>query len=197
MTSNHTWQGIIGLALIALFAYVVFFYTPGQAQAPATADPTPKELTLSGTYGCLPHKDASGPHTEECAFGVQADDGTWYAVNFGQSAGAMEQFQAGAHIVAHGFSVPQEALSTDHWQRYDIVGIFTITEMISAAPRPDAGAPQGKLDIRAVCESALAYMTFPDAASADTFIAECIDGMHPEVVEQYKAQMGLGDGAAI
>lgn len=54
----------------------------------------------------------------------------------------------------------------------------------------------GKLDINAVCEGALSYMTFPDGASADAFVADCKEGKHPEVIEKYKADMNLG-GAAI
>jgi hypothetical protein len=55
----------------------------------------------------------------------------------------------------------------------------------------------GKLNINVVCESALSYMSFPDAASADAFVTECKAGEHPEVIEHYKEQMNLGDGAAI
>jgi hypothetical protein len=55
----------------------------------------------------------------------------------------------------------------------------------------------GKLNIDVVCESALSYMTFPDADSADAFVAECKAGEHPEVIEHYKEQMNLGDDAAI
>lgn len=134
MTASRPWQWIIGLLFVALFAYVVFLYAPGTADAPTAVDPTPVQMTISGTYGCLPHRDASGPQTEECAFGIRTDDGTWYAANFGQSASAMQQFQAGAHIVARGFSVPKEALSTDHWARYNMVGIFTITDTLESSP---------------------------------------------------------------
>jgi len=56
---------------------------------------------------------------------------------------------------------------------------------------------QSKLDINVVCESALAYMTFPDGDSAAKFVAECKAGEHPEVIERYKADQGYGDGAAI
>lgn len=59
------------------------------------------------------------------------------------------------------------------------------------------GAPQGKLNINVVCESALAYMSFPDGASAQIFVDECKEGKHPEVIEKYKADMNLGDGATI
>lgn len=56
---------------------------------------------------------------------------------------------------------------------------------------------QGKLDINVVCESALAYMTFPDGESADQFVAECKAGEHPEVIERYKSDMGYESDAAI
>lgn len=182
---------VIAVAVLVVGYFALANMPP--KEAPATTDATPQEMTLSGTYICLPHLDTSGPQTEECAFGLKTDDGVYYAVNFGQSAGAMEQFQSGAHITAEGFIVLKEALSTDQWAKYNMKGIFTITRMIDPAP---AGA-QGKLNINAVCEGALAYMTFTDAASADAFVAECKEGKHPEVIEQYKVQMGLGDGAAI
>ncbi len=58
-------------------------------------------------------------------------------------------------------------------------------------------APQGKININAVCDGVLAYMTFTDSASADIYVAECKEGKHPEVIEHYKAQMNLGAGATI
>ncbi|MEJ0054001.1 MAG: hypothetical protein WDN10_04780 [bacterium] len=65
-------------------------------------------------------------------------------------------------------------------------------------PSDENGAPaQGKLNINVVCEGALAYMTFPDGESAQKFVAECKAGEHPEVIERYKAEMHLGEGAAI
>jgi hypothetical protein len=54
-----------------------------------------------------------------------------------------------------------------------------------------------KLDINVICEGALSYMTFPDGASAERFVAECKAGEHPEVIDRYKQDMNLGDGAAI
>ncbi len=154
-------------------------------------DSTMQTVTFSGTYTCLPYVDPSKDPSKECKFGLKTDDGVYYAVNFGASASAMEEFQSRKHITAKGFVVPKEALSTDQWMPYNMKGVFTITEM------QDNIAPQGKLNINGICEGALAYMTFADGASAEKFVAECKDGKHPEVIEQYKAQMGLGDGAAI
>ncbi len=82
----------------------------------------------------------------------------------------------------------------------------TDTDMQTEVPTPTAQqnedetvtpASQGKLDINAVCEGALAYMSFTDGASADAFVAECKEGKHPEVIEKFKADMNLGAGAEI
>lgn len=54
-----------------------------------------------------------------------------------------------------------------------------------------------KINIDEVCQGALMYMTFTDGAAADAFVEDCKAGKHPEVIEQYKANMNLSDGAAI
>lgn len=191
MTHKNT---LLAVSIVIVVAIAGFLFFSGVSLPGKTAydlDPTPKNMTLSGVYVCLPHLDTTGPQTEECAFGLKTDDGVYYAVNFGASADAMNQFQSGARITAEGFVVIKEALSTDQWAKYNMKGIFTITKMIDPAP------VQGKLDVNAVCEGALAYMTFPDGAGASKFVAECKEGKHPEVIERYKADMNLGDGAAI
>lgn len=64
-------------------------------------------------------------------------------------------------------------------------------------PNEETTNTAGKIDINAVCEGALAYMTFTDGASAEAFVAECKEGKHPEVIEQWKAQMNIGSDVAI
>ena len=74
------------------------------------------------------------------------------------------------------------------------------TNIIQKSPSQEelpTGIPTGKININAVCEGALSYMSFPDGASADTFVAECKEGKYPEVIEKYKVDLNLGDGAAI
>lgn len=193
MTTKHTLLAVGSVLVLALFGYFLVAHPFWKEAETKNLDATPYQTTLSGTYTCLPHLDTSGPQTMECAFGLKTDAGDYYAVNFGESADAVEQFQSGAHVTAEGSVVIKEALSSDHWQKYNMKGIFTVTRVLDATPT----APQGKLDANAVCASALTYMTFPDAASADAFVAECKEGKHPEVFEHYKQQMGMGDGAAI
>lgn len=193
--NNKVVTGVVVALAIAVVGYFIFANPNQQVPLNQNLDATPKEVTLSGTYVCLPHLDTTGPQTEECAFGLKADSGEYYAVNFGASADAMNQFQSGIHIIAEGNVVIKEALSSDHWAKYNMKGIFTITKMIE--PAPSATTSGAKLNINVVCEEALAYMSFPDAASAEVFVTDCKAGKHPEVIEQYKKDHGLGDGAAI
>lgn len=179
--------GVIVIGALAILAVAL----KGPREVLAPLDATPQQKTLSGTLECLPHSNTSGPQTTECAFGIKTDEGEHYAINFGQSADAMQQFQSGAHIRAEGFVVIKEALSSDHWQQYNMKGIFTVTKMLE----PSTSA-SGKININVVCEGALAYMTFPDGAAADAFVSDCKEGKHPEVIERYKAGLGH-DGAAI
>ncbi len=144
---------IIGtLALIGVGSIAVSHFLSKEAIAPV--DSVPTNITLSGTYVCLPYLNKTKTAPEECVFGLLTDDGVYYMVNFGQSAGAMEEFQKGAHIVADGFFMYKESLSTDQWQNYNMKGIFTITKKITSTepiptpkpvPKPVACTEEAKL----------------------------------------------------
>ncbi len=182
----------LGILLVIAIAYWFLASTPSNILAEdIPLDATPQQVTLSGTYTCLPYRDGTVPEGDDCTFGLRSDSGEYYAVNFGASAEAMRQFQEREHITAEGFVVIREALSSDHWMKFNMKGVFTVTKMLQPS------APQGKINIQAVCEGALAYMSFPDGASADAFVQACIQGEHPEVIERFKVENGLGDGAAI
>ncbi len=127
MSTKKIMLGIGALIIVGLVGYVIF--SGASPKEIENLDPTPKNVTLSGTYVCLPHVDKTGPQTDECAFGLKTDEGVYYAVNFGASSSAMEQFMSGQRITASGFVVIKEVLSSDHWAKYDMEGIFTITEM--------------------------------------------------------------------
>lgn len=190
-TSLFSLLALLVILVVAYFAVITFI----PKSKSAVLDATPQNVTLSGTYGCLPHADTSGPQTMECAFGLQADSGDWYAINFGSSASAADQFQSGSHIRAEGNVVIKEALSSDHWQKYDMKGIFTVTNILEITPGTGAPSSGAKINIDAVCDGALAYMTFPNGDEAAKFVAECKEGKHPEVIEKYKADMKLDDAA--
>lgn len=121
------------LAGIAIFIFIVLFWQKDSTQGTLPVDGVPMNVTMSGAYVCLPPIDTKRPLTEECVFGLKADDGEYYMVNFGQSAVAKEQFDTRAYITAEGFVVTKEALSTDQWVKYNMKGIFTITKIIKVS----------------------------------------------------------------
>lgn len=114
---------VVLLAFVLVGAYVAlnrFVYVP-----PSDID-TPEQGTIQGTYMCLPLRDTS-LRDSDCAAGIQSDDGTYYAVDFGFYSQGMPQLIEGDRLTATGIITPIETLSTDYWQKYPIVGIFSVT----------------------------------------------------------------------
>lgn len=77
------------------------------------------------------------------------------------------------------------------------IAYFLLMPEIPVTETPTGAASEAKIDINAVCDGALAYMSFPDGASADAFLAECKEGKRPEVIEKYKADLNLGTDTEI
>lgn len=76
------------------------------------------------------HKNTKEPQTLECAFGLKADDGKYYGLDFNLSSHTPSNFKVGQKITANGVVNPIETLSTDFWQKYPIEGIFYVTDSI-------------------------------------------------------------------
>ena len=82
------------------------------------------------------------------------------------------------------------------------LGVEEARNIIASQPLRTFDVPvpvpaQGKLNINLVCEQATETMRFVDAESREAFIADCVAGNHPEVIEKYKADMNLGAGAQL
>lgn len=98
-------------------------------------------------------------------------------------------------IVAHGsrmYVFVGQYLSPEDPMRRDFGMLLSSVQFI-----PETANASGELNINAICEGALAYMTFPNGAAADTFVKDCKDGKHPEVVERWKLDNNILDGRAI
>ena len=138
-TSRYTTLLIIIVLAVLVVGGIVAYKdnstAPGNSKTMVpTLNPTqkavevPKEQSLEGIVLCLPHKDTNGPQTMECAFGLQTDDGKNYALDAGNVN--PPQYNTGNRIRANGTITPIEALSSDHWQKYDIIGIFSIKDSV-------------------------------------------------------------------
>ncbi|MBP6913060.1 MAG: hypothetical protein KBC00_00415 [Candidatus Levybacteria bacterium] len=114
--------GLLGFMVFAFYAFNMFIYNEKQS---TDVPVVPYEATLTGEYVCLSSKDKSVPQTMECAFGLKTEAGEQYALNF-EEMGDKSQFKTGEIVTLFGTITPLVVLSTDHWQKYDIEGIFSV-----------------------------------------------------------------------
>jgi hypothetical protein len=101
---------------------------------PPVSEPT--RATLTGIYLCLPHKDTTGPQTEECAFGLKTDDGSYYALNFALMSQIPPTLSGGERISANGVLTPIESWNTGVWSRYPVRALFSVTDSVQKVGTP-------------------------------------------------------------
>lgn len=118
--------GSIAVLFAGLFAVNSYVYVQKQNGAAVER----YRGTLSGEFLCLPHVDSSGPQTDECAFGMKTDAGEYYVVDFALMSQEAPQLAVGERFSANGMITPIELLSTKHWQKYPVVGIFSVTDSV-------------------------------------------------------------------
>lgn len=127
---------IIVLLVVGFFAFNTYIYKQKQGTGAVVE---PYRATLSGVQMCLPHKDTSGPQTLECAIGIKTDAGEYYALDFNLMSLTPPTIANGQHFTASGVITPIERLSTDQWQKYNVAGIFSVTNAIQiegVTPKP-------------------------------------------------------------
>ncbi len=76
-------------------------------------------ITVSGEYVCLPHKN-SNQTTEECALGIKADNGSYYAIKANDND--LNDFQSGKRVTISGEYQPETS------QTYTSVGTVILSE---------------------------------------------------------------------
>lgn len=118
---------IIAIIVIGFYTFNNYIYEEKQID---NSTYTPYRGTLTGVQTCLPHKDTSGPQTMECAIGMQTDAGEYYALDFAVMSQIPPEIQNGQRFSANGLITPIENLSSDHWQKYNVKGIFSVTDSV-------------------------------------------------------------------
>lgn len=76
---------LIALSIILTVSMLLIFFS-GRLSAPQGIQSRAEledgqEVSVAGEIICLPHRDQSGPHTLECAYGFKAEDGTYYQLS--------------------------------------------------------------------------------------------------------------------
>lgn len=124
------------LALVVLAAAILvagFYALNAYIYAEKQGDPGDIDryrATLTGEVVCLPHKDTDGPTTLECAYGLKTDVGEHYALDLALMSQGGTMPDTGERISANGMVTPIEMLSTDQWRKYDMEGIFSVTDSL-------------------------------------------------------------------
>jgi hypothetical protein len=119
-------------AFVAFIISLLISFTHGNLFRGVTPTPTPTPMvrqatSLSGKYVCLPHKNKSGPQTLECAFGLQTNDGLYYALDTNAIPQAdVMNIQVGQQFKLDGLLVPIEEISSNQMGNYDIRGIMKV-----------------------------------------------------------------------
>lgn len=130
MRTNSKILGVI--AVIFLVIVGLFWYMQQNINTPDdTISADRQEITLNGSYVCLPHRDTNGPETMECALGMQAENGMYYGLDTSNlSTGVATAFTMGDAIRVQGFLTPADELTTDgRVLQYDVEGVIEVMEM--------------------------------------------------------------------
>lgn len=86
----------------------------------------PQRQSVVGFWECLPKK-GTGPHTDECAFGIAKDQSDGHLAVDTNLMSTIPDFTVGDKVRVEGVVTPVMALSSDRWQSYDIDGIISAT----------------------------------------------------------------------
>lgn len=116
---------ILALSVVGFLVLNKYIYTEKQGDG---TEITQYEGTLTGEHVCLPHKDKDGPQTLECAYGLRTDAGEYYALDLEDES--LPDLGVGERFTATGLITPITTANDNRWNKYAIVGIFSVTGAI-------------------------------------------------------------------
>jgi hypothetical protein len=88
----------------------------------------PQATSISGTGACLPKKYHGGVTTLECAWGIQDEYGSYYALDTSLLGDMYFDLPFGRPITVTGNLLPYEESVRGAWSSYDIIGVLQLTE---------------------------------------------------------------------
>jgi hypothetical protein len=118
---------VAGVVVIVLTASLVVTFKE-RTLAPARTEPY--EVTLTGMVRCLAKKNPAPLDTAECRHAIETDDGDHYVLDYNLAPEGFTRPSISSRITAKGIVTPLARLNSDEWQKYDMEGIFSATEML-------------------------------------------------------------------
>ncbi len=165
--------------------------TRTEVSEPAAELPdTPYQATLTGTSICLPHRDTTGPQTKECALGLKADDGNNYALDLSRiTLEAGFDMHNGERITVMGVVVPEQLLSTDQWDKYDMAGIISVSSVKLASETSSSSSVPTTLRERRTITGTTECLPHRDTTGPQTM--ECAFGLKADDGKHYALDLML------
>lgn len=119
---------VIFLGLILLFVTYVGWKQFSRRFVPKEKrDATPVQAMLRGEYACLPNKPTDGPVTLECALGLKADDGNYYALDMTEQDPTIRSvIQVGQKMEVNGNLLYIKDQNSWALKKYDIKGVLKV-----------------------------------------------------------------------
>lgn len=136
--NRFTYIALGGIVAIVAGVLIMSYRAPAPVETTTTTDGTPQQAVLAGEYVCLQSSQAST--TNQCKPGLKTDAGKYYAIDFNLSSQTEPPLVIGDRLEGSGLITPVEALSSNMWQQYNIVGILSITSARKLNPAPIAYA---------------------------------------------------------
>ncbi|HEY0980286.1 MAG TPA: hypothetical protein VGE18_02665 [Candidatus Paceibacterota bacterium] len=125
ITARERLNALTILCALGIIAILLFPKGPGPA-APLTPDAA---VTVRGVLTCLPHKNTAGPTTLECASGIRAENGDYYALDLTAVSAETMEYDYSGTVTVSGHFTPLAVLSSDHWYKYEMLGIISVEEL--------------------------------------------------------------------
>lgn len=85
---------------------------------------------LQGEYVCMRAVSSAEPESSDCAYGIKTDKDEYFALDFNLLSQEKAKLKPGDRFSAGGTVTPIEMISTDYWQKYNVKGIFSVTDSV-------------------------------------------------------------------
>jgi hypothetical protein len=119
---------VVILLAISFFAFNAYIYY--KKQGDTSRHLAPYQGTLSGEFVCLPHTDGTVLQPSECAYGIKTQSDEYYVLDLSPTSDNPPAIGRGDHFIANGTITPIEFISTNHWRKYPVAGIFSVSNSV-------------------------------------------------------------------
>lgn len=138
-TNKKALASIFFIALFLIAAAVVHLVFKREKQVIDNTIVVPVEITLEGSYDCLPFKESAPTENRVCDYGLITTKGDMYSLDFNLLPDAKTKLKEGDRIKAQGLLTPIETLSSDYLtKRYTLKGIFSVKESFEILTKKDS-----------------------------------------------------------